>query len=383
MAHMKKFFKKVADRIDKLDAADRRHHFEALAREIGFLESIFNTLSEGILVIDAGGMLLYSNNMAERLVACPFSRGRGKPIRDQLPGWDWDRLLNPSAEGDGWTRKASCEIEIAYPERRILELGSLPNGSAVVVIIRDVTGEHARAANERENERTDAIQDLAAGLAHEIGNPLNALSINLQLMAREFRNEPNSERRERLLADVATAQNEIRRIIDINRGFLEAMRPVRPNLTPGSLSDPLRDTLATLRPQVEDRRIHVTLDLPPALPLVALDRAQMEQVFFNLAKNALEAMKDGGELSIALDSNDDFVTVSFRDTGGGMAPSAVAALFEPYRTTKKKGTGLGLMLSRRIVRAHGGEIDVESKEGAGTKFTVIVPRLEKRVRSLT
>ena len=383
MAHMKKFFKKVADRIDKLDAADRRHQFEALANEIGFLESVFNTLSEGVLVIDASGMLMYSNSIAERLAACPFSRGRGKPIRDMLPGWDWDRLLNPSAEGAGWARKASCEIEIAYPERRILELGSLPNGSAVVVIIRDVTREHARAADARESERTDAIQDLAAGLAHEIGNPLNALSMNLQLMAREFRKEPDSARRERLLADVATAQNEIRRIIDINRGFLEAMRPVRPNLVPGSLADPLRDTLETLKPQIESRCIHVTLDLPPALPLVALDRAQMEQVFFNLVKNALEAMKDGGELSIALDSSDDSVTVSFRDTGAGMAPGAVAALFEPYRTTKKQGTGLGLMLSRRITRAHGGDIDVESKEGEGTKFTVIVPRLEKRVRSLT
>ena len=109
----------------------------------------------------------------------------------------------------------------------------------------------------------------------------------------------------------------------------------------------------------------------------------MEQVFFNLVKNALEAMKDGGELAIALDSDDDAVTVSFRDSGSGMPPAAVAALFEPYRTTKRAGTGLGLMLSRRIVRAHGGEIDVESKEGAGTKFTVRIPRLEKRVRRLT
>ena len=107
------------------------------------------------------------------------------------------------------------------------------------MIIRDVTSTYARMADERENERTDAIKDLAAGLAHEIGNPLNALSLNLQLMAREFRREPDPERRERLLADVATAQNEIKRIADINRGFLNAMRPIRPNLVPASLADPL------------------------------------------------------------------------------------------------------------------------------------------------
>ena len=383
MAQMKKFFKKVVDRIDKLDAADRRQRFEALANEVGFLESVFNALSEGILVISAEGSLLHSNARADRLVSCPFSQGRGKPVRELLPDWDWDHLLNPSSEGDGWSRKASCEIELAYPEHRILEVGSLPNGDAVVVIIRDVTREHAQAENARESERTDALQDLAAGLAHEIGNPLNALSLNLQLLAREFRREPDPARRERLLADVATAQNEIKRITDINRGFLEAMRPVRPNLVPGSLADPLRDTLATLKPVIEDRRILVTLDLPQALPPVALDRAQMEQVFFNLVKNALEAMKDGGELALSLDADDTAVTASFRDTGGGMAPSALAALFEPYRTTKQKGTGLGLMLSRRIVRAHGGEISVESKEGAGTKFSIRIPRLEKRVRRLT
>ena len=201
-------------------------------------------------------------------------------------------------------------------------------------------------------------------------------------MAREFRREPDPERRERLLADVATAQNEIKRIADINRGFLNAMRPIRPNLVPASLADPLKDTLKTMKTLIEDRRIRVLLDLPPVLPPACLDCAQMEQVFFNLIKNALEAMKDGGELAITLDSDDDVVTVSFLDSGKGMTPDAVAALFEPYRTSKQSGTGLGLMISRRIVRAHGGEIDVESKEGEGTKFIVRIPRLEKRVRRL-
>lgn len=382
MAHTDKFFSKVVDRIDKLDSADRRRQFKALADEIGFLESVFNTLSEGILVVDAQGILIHSNAAAERLTACPLSKGRGKAVRDLLPNWEWNHLLHPSVEGKGWARKVTSEIELAYPEHRILELGALPNGDAVVVIIRDVTSTYARMADERENERTDAIKDLAAGLAHEIGNPLNALSLNLQLMAREFRREPDPERRERLLADVATAQNEIKRIADINRGFLNAMRPIRPNLVPASLADPLKDTLKTMKTLIEDRRIRVLLDLPPVLPPACLDCAQMEQVFFNLIKNALEAMKDGGELAIMLDSDDDVVTVSFLDSGKGMTPDAVAALFEPYRTSKQSGTGLGLMISRRIVRAHGGEIDVESKEGEGTKFIVRIPRLEKRVRRL-
>ena len=109
----------------------------------------------------------------------------------------------------------------------------------------------------------------------------------------------------------------------------------------------------------------------------------MEQVFFNLMKNALEAMKDGGELTIEIKHDDMSVSVVFRDSGVGMSDEALAHLFEPYRTTKTKGTGLGLMISRRIVAAHGGEIAVASEEGRGTTFTVRLPRLEKRVRELT
>ena len=114
-----------------------------------------------------------------------------------------------------------------------------------------------------------------------------------------------------------------------------------------------------------------------------IDRAQMRQVFFNLVKNALEAMKDGGSLDIEISADDNNVYTSFRDSGAGISDAALARIFEPYRTTKAKGNGLGLMICRRIARAHGGDIDVESKSGEGTKFTVTLPRLERRVRRLS
>ena len=151
---------------------------------------------------------------------------------------------------------------------------------------------------------------------------------------------------------------------------------------PGSILDPLTDTLDAMKAQFEDRRIQTQLNLPTALPTVLVDRAQMEQVFFNLVKNALEAMKDGGSLEIEVDADDRDVHVVIRDNGSGMDAATLAHIFEPYQTSKEHGSGLGLMLSRRIVHAHGGEIDVESKPGAGTAFTVRIPRLEKRVRRL-
>lgn len=378
---MNVFFDKVAQHLDKLDAADRRRQFKLLTDEIAFLESVFDTLKEGILVLSEKGVLRYANVAADVLTGCPCTKTRGRPVQKTIPGWDWENLLLPAR--DGWNRTTAQELEILYPERRILEVTARPFQTGTVVLIRDVTVAHDRTESALETSRTDAVRDLAAGVAHEIGNPLNALSLNLQLLAREFRHEPDAERRARLQHDIATAQNEIKRLEGIIKGFLSALRPVKPNLTPASPADPLKNTLSALKAQFEDRRIQVQLNLPSVLPPVMLDRAQMEQVFFNLVKNALEAMKDGGALTIDLAADDHDVRIAFHDNGTGMDAAALAALFEPYRTTKTHGTGLGLMVCRRIVRAHGGEIDVESKPGVGTTFTVRLPRLEKRVRRLT
>ena len=379
---MRGFFNKVAEHIDKLDAEGQRKQYRLLVEELSFYESVFSSLREGVLVVDAAGTTVYANEAVARLTGFDGAKAKGRPVRHILPDWDWDNLLAPSDEGQGWTRQASCEIEVTYPERRILEVQATPSVNGTVLLVRDVTLARAQEESARESSRTDAVRDLAAGVAHEIGNPLNAISLNLQLLAREFRREPDEERRTRLLHDIATSQNEVKRLEGIIKGFLSAIRPAKLNLVPGSVLDPLTDTLDAMKAQFEDRRIQTQLSLPTALPTVLVDRAQMEQVFFNLVKNAIEAMKDGGSLDIEVAADDRDVHVVFRDNGTGMDAATLAHIFEPYQTSKEQGSGLGLMLSRRIVHAHGGEIDVESKPGAGTAFTVRIPRLEKRVRRL-
>ena len=379
---MRGFFNKVAEHIDKLDAEGQRKQYRLLVEELSFYESVFRSLREGVLVVDAGGTTVYANEAVARLTGFDGAKAKGRPVRHILPDWDWDNLLAPSDEGQGWTRQASCEIEVTYPERRILEIQATPSANGTVLLVRDVTFARAQEESARESSRTDAVRDLAAGVAHEIGNPLNAISLNLQLLAREFRREPDEERRTRLLHDIATSQNEVKRLEGIIKGFLSALRPAKLNLVPGSILDPLTNTLDALKAQFEDRRIQTQLNLPTALPTVLVDSAQMEQVFFNLVKNAIEAMKDGGSLDIEVAADDRDVHVVFRDNGSGMDAATLAHIFEPYQTSKEQGSGLGLMLSRRIVHAHGGEIDVESKPGAGTAFTVRIPRLEKRVRRL-
>ena len=354
------FYDKVADRIGKLDAEALRRQYKALTDEIGFLESIFNSLDEGIVALDANGKVKYANEAGRELI----------PLLGLGSVGESDALGNRALpDGDGVQGILVKEVEITYPEHRIVEIKRIGN----IVKLRDVTAKRAQDADAVESGRADAVGEMAASMAHEIGNPLNALSLNLQLLRRKYPEE----------ADLGVAQRELDRLNGIIREFLGAFRPAKARLQPGFAAEPLKDALAAMKSVFEDRNIRIAIDLPSSTPAVALDRAQMEQVFFNLMKNALEAMKDGGELAIAMVHDDTSVSVVFRDSGAGMSDAALARLFEPYRTTKRKGTGLGLMISKRIVAAHGGEIRVASEEGKGTTFIVRLPRLEKRVRELT
>ena len=350
---MKDFFKGVRKHIDRLDAGHLREQYKLVADELASTDMLLHALKEGLVRLDADGRVQQSNPAARRLL--------GAEPADALAD-----LALPLG------KSSSREIEISYPETRVLEIRTIPLGAETIIYIRDITAEKKRTEEQLRAGATKAVCDLAAGIAHEIGNPLNAIALSLQLVKRD----PTDTEA------IDTGLAQLKRLDGIIHDFLTAIRPHKPNLMPGSVADPLKACLAMLKQQFEERRIAVTLDIPAALPNVALDAEQMEQVFFNLLKNALEAMKDGGKVDIALNSDDRDVSVSFRDNGIGIPPDQLANLFEPYRTTKEKGSGLGLMISKRIVTEHGGAIAAESQPGKGTTFTITLPRLERRIRAL-
>lgn len=350
---MRNFFHGVRKRIGKLDAEQLREQYRLIADEADFLDALFLANSEGIIVLGERGEVVKSNPAAHALLGM-------EPV-DALPSLEIPLGI-----------ASKREMSITYPDERTLEVRTLPVKAGTLVYLRDITAEKARTEEELRVGATKAVRDLAAGVAHEIANPLNAISLNLQLLERE---RPDDE-------SIKTCRQQIARLDSILRGFLQALRPSRPNLMPGSVAEPLKNCLATLKQQFEERRIRVTLDMPAAMPAVAIDKTQFEQVYFNLLKNAMEAVSDGGAIDIDVSSDDNDAVVSIRDNGSGIPADQVAHLFEPYRTTKEKGTGLGLMISARIVRDHGGTIAAASKPGDGTCFTIRIPRIERRIRAL-
>src|SRR2546429_2652052 len=249
------------------------------------------------------------------------------------------------------------------------------------MILRDITESRRTAQQTIESERFNALTLLAAGVAHEIGNPLNSLHIHLQLMERSVQNLDDGAKAE-LQQSIDVARSEINRLDSIVTQFLRAIRPSRPQLQPENINAIVEEAVRFFSAEIEARDIVVETELRSDLPSLQLDRDQMKQAFYNVIKNSFEAMKRRGILRIRTDMDESHIRVSFIDTGGGMSAETLSHVFEPFYTTQESRTGLCLLIVRRCVREHGGELAIESTEGKGLTLTIRLPFKEQRVRML-
>jgi len=223
---------------------------------------------------------------------------------------------------------------------------------------------------------------LAAGLAHEIKNPLSTMSIHLALLEEELgkaalardpaRAEPNARER-RYLKRLTTLKHELDHLRTIVEDFLRYARGGEINRSPGDLGALVREVLAFVQSEHEQLGVRHHVDLPVGLPLVMLDAAAFKQALTNLFANARQAMPMGGELIVQVTRRGNLAEVTVTDTGVGMSPDDLEHCFDVYYSTKKGGTGLGLSTVRRIVHEHDGTITAVSEEGRGTSFTITLP----------
>ncbi|SDX02708.1 two-component system, sporulation sensor kinase A [Marininema mesophilum] len=352
------------------DITDVKLAEEALALSETKFGSVVQSAQDGVIVCDCNGRILSWNSGAEGIFGYTEEEAVGRTFTMILPQdlheryqekldrqWSETHIVYPSdtAEVQMMRKDGSLvPVEISY------SFGGKIESWIFITIIRDISERKKTEEKLRQSEKLTIVGQLAAGVAHEIRNPLTALRGFVQL---QFEKD---EVREIML-------KEIDRIDCISREFLLLAKPQSIRVAEEDPLGLLTDVLTLLQSQAHLHKLMIVTEIDKPLPKIRCEANQVKQAIMNLLKNAMEAMDEGGTLYVRLKGDQEGATLTVTDEGRGIAPEHVKRLGDPFFTTKEEGTGLGLMVTRQIVHHHGGTLTFDSELGKGTAVTMWLP----------
>jgi signal transduction histidine kinase len=352
---------------------------EATQENLQLAEACRN-LEEGIVITDAKGYPLFVNRKADDWLGGVRTTAK-QPVWNQTQDPTFAAFLKETIATAG-TRTVH-DLRVLSPKEIQLRVTILPREedgkTNFLILLLDITSRTEQEFESAMLSRMESLVRLAGGIAHEIGNPLNAITIHLELLKKRLAGLPADQRRE-IAATLSDIQDETRRLDRIIRNFLKATRkpPLRFRLD--DLNEVIDDALSFMKPELNAAKVLVKFAKDKALPGFLMDRERLYYAFMNLFKNALEAMPEGGSLKIAVTHKQHCAILTVADTGYGIPEKDLARIFDVYYTTKPEGAGLGLMMVYDAVTEHGGKIEVASKPDKGTTFKILLPVREPQLQ---
>lgn len=366
--------RKIIDRLDRIDPKVLEQRFTDLSDTCDLYLGVLEEAAEGVLLINRSGALEWLNKAAIDLLGLPVSilKLKSKWLQE-LPDPALGTLMKSNLAK--LTEKKTESISVLNPRERRLRLSFIPTMSkhtTAAILITDQTAGHSYNVERERVSRLEDLMNLTAGIAHEIGNPLNALSIHMQLLKKEaqalsLKNSGGFETRLQIM------ESEIKRLDQIIRSFLKATRrqPMKLNLE--NLGKLIDEVLLVLKPEADHAKVVLEFQDDKKIPPFLLDRSRLYQALLNLIKNGLEAMPTGGKMRLQLTHRGRLAALRIEDTGMGIREENLPLIFNAFYTTKETGTGLGLTSVLQSISEHGGKIDVASKPGKGSVFTILLP----------
>jgi two-component system sensor histidine kinase PilS (NtrC family) len=346
---------------------------KALSRIQTLYANVIASMSSGLVTADSRQRVTFLNQAGGEILGVVPARVTGKPLSEiglDLPS-AWEEIRHRTRGRTGYR----SEIEIARGDaRRVLgySLRALkdPEGDeGALILFQDLTEVKKLERQARFNEQLAAVGELAAGIAHEIRNPLASISGSVQVLSNEL-SVGSAERR--LMEIIVSESNRLSKILE---EFLRFVRPQERRMAEFDVALAIQEVLDLFRLSDEISDAHrIEVDVRPRSSPLSGDRDQIRQIIYNVAKNAVRAMPDGGALTVVGREDGAWYSMKFCDTGRGMSEDEIARVFTPFSTAFDGGTGLGMAIVRRIVEDHGGAVDVDSKPGEGTTVTILLPR---------
>lgn len=400
---MRSYVKRVKQKAEKLSKEQVLSLLEDVVDENESLYSVLESLSTGLLIINDDFQLIRYNQIAESWL--PFSErledilGSDKAIFEYIEDEDIAGFLRKCLEKNITNSSEDFSTVTSGGSVRFLTVTISPlinegelNGK--MILVRDITEKKNQDILLHRMENLANLTNLAAGMAHEIKNPLGAISIHIQLIQKALEKARENEDKlpaKKFVEDhIDVVNEEIEHLNKLVMDFLLAVRPVKAQLELKEPDKLIENLVSFFKPEFNDQGIEVVFKASESGTRILLDEKLFRDVIMNISQNALAALKskfsgkeNGGKFCISNTVRDNKFIITIADNGCGMSEESLSKIFEPYYTTKANGTGLGMTMVYKIIKEFSGEIIVDSKEGEGTAFTISFPIPQKDVKLLS
>lgn len=393
---------KISEKISKLSDSQIQSLFEAMSKDNQMLSSIIKSLTSGVLIVDTEWNPLFSNKAIDRFILFSThpddASAEGLKLYEIVKDKDIAEFFKNCADTNKTNVSEEFSISTSGGQVRFITITITPlvNNDEVagsIIVVRDITEKRNQEILLHRMESLASLTNLAASVAHEIKNPLGAISIHIQLLQKAIEKARKGDGQlpdEKFVEKyIGVVNEEIDNLNKIVVDFLFAVRPVSANLELIHPNEILAKLLDFLKPEFEKENINLDIELCKNDIRLLLDEKLFREVVVNLSQNAIYAVNENkanisqGTVTVKSFLKDDKYLLEISDNGCGMSEEKLSKIFEPYYTTKATGTGLGLTMVYKIIKEFSGDINVESEENVGTKFiiSIPVPQLDKKLLS--
>ncbi len=373
---MREFMRKAIQKSQRMNEVQLKHFVKLITDEYSLLDAVMDSLNDGVIVANAENKIVKSNRAAERILENSLTESQEKNIWEYITEKKIADFISSVIQNEEGETSEEFNL-ISADKTKYIEVSVLPlvkekKIMGTIILIADITEKRNEEIKTHRLESLASLTNVAAAVAHEIKNPLAAISIHLQLLKKNF-TACNLSINQKAQKHIGIIEEEIERLNKIIIDFLFAVRPLKFEFVSVDINEILKNLYETFFEEFNNKGIVISLNLQKELPKIEGDERFLRQVFMNVLTNASAAMPEGGFLDITTKLNQDTILISVSDSGQGILPENLNKIFEPYFTTKHDGTGLGLTMTYKVIKEHGGDIHVYSDYGMGTTFKFMLP----------